>query len=130
MYNSKYKRFLNRLWFFMALYLLNISVDYQGVQNHYNVKSTTFNEQESIIELVVEKGFGFENAISDNETDNSEQNNKLKKSISLDKFVLSNAFLLKNNFLLFTKKTKYYHNYNLYDSCLAIDSPPPKFSFI
>lgn len=114
----------------MAVYFLNISVDYQDIKGNDDIKQTPFNEQESIIELVVEKALGFENAISEHETDDKEENNTFKKGFSLDKFILSNSFTLKGNFTLASKKTKSYHKCNYYKTSLAIHSPPPEISFL
>lgn len=130
MNSRKYSLFLNRFWFLMAVYFLNISIDYQDIKTDYDSKEISFNEQESIIELVVEKALGFENAISENETDDKDENNTFKKSFSLDKFILSNPFTLKGNFTLATKKIKSYHKCNYYKTSLAIHSPPPEISFL
>lgn len=130
MNSRKYSVFLNRFWFLMAVYFLNISVDYQDIKGNKDIEKTPFNEQESIIELVVEKALGFENAISEHETDDTDENNTFKKNFSLDKFILSNPFALKNNFILATKKAESYHKCNYYKTCLVIHSPPPEISFL
>jgi hypothetical protein len=109
----KHKLFLNHFWFFMAFYFLNISIDYQDIKANYDLKETSFNEQESIIELVVEKALGFGNVISEDEADDSDKNNTLK-----------------NNFILNTKKVINYHKCNSYKTSLAINSPPPENSFL
>ncbi len=113
----------------MSLYFLNISVDYQDIKVEFDSKKSSFNEQESIIELLVEKALGFENAILESETDESEKNT-FKKNFSLDKFILSNPLTLKNNFISFPKKEKSYHKYHYYETNLAIHSPPPEISFL
>ena len=125
----KHNLFLNRFWFLMAVYFLNISVDYQDIKGNDDLKQTHFNEQESIVELLIEKALGFENAIAENESDESEQNT-FKKSFSLDKFILSAPFELKNNFILVLEKEKNYHKCNGYKTTLAIHSPPPEISFL
>lgn len=114
----------------MAFYFLNISIDYQDIKANYDLKETSFNEQESIIELVVEKALGFGNVISDDEAEDSDKNNTFKKSFSLDKFILSSPLTLNNNFILNTKKVINYHKCNSYKTSLAINSPPPENSFL
>lgn len=125
----KHNRFLNHFWFFMAVYFLNISIDYNDIKADYDLKTISFNEQESIIELLIEKALGFENAILENESEESEQDS-FKKNFSLDKFILSNPFEIKNNLLLVLEKEKNHHKCDCYKTTLEIHSPPPKKSFL
>lgn len=76
---------------FMALYLLNCSVDAPDVSHRENLK---INEQESIVELVIEKGLGFDNAIAEYDDSDSENETSLKKSFSVDWYVLPDAIIL------------------------------------
>lgn len=67
----------------LGLYLLNISVDTEDPYPNYIAEDLTFNDQESIVELVLEQLLGFENAIKEYD-DCDTQNNKVKTSIKID----------------------------------------------
>lgn len=56
----------------MGLYLLNISVDTADPHPAYIPENLAYNDQESIIELVIEKVFGFENAIEEYDDQDTE----------------------------------------------------------
>ncbi len=113
------------VWGFMAFYLLNISVDvsslFEGSKHKY------YNEQESIIELVLEKVLGFEEAIPENNCNDSEQNPTMKKGFAMDKFVLPfyeiNAKLIVFNPI---KKSFHYSKNIFLKPSLEIHSPPPE----
>lgn len=53
---------LSLLWGIMAFYLLNISVDTRDFQNNAIPEDLSFNDQESIVELLVERVLGYEDA--------------------------------------------------------------------
>ncbi len=74
------------LWLFMAAYLLNISVDAPDITNLK--EDLRFNDQESIVELVVEKCFGFDNLIAEHDDTDSNEQSQAKKGFTLDYFVL------------------------------------------
>ena len=54
----------------MGIYLLNISVDTKDPHPEYIPEDLSINDQESIVEIVVEKILGFENAIQEKEFEN------------------------------------------------------------
>lgn len=70
----------------MAVYLLNISVDAPDVTNRK--EDLRFNDQESIVELVVEKCLGFDNLIAEHDDTDSTEQSQAKKGFTLDYFVL------------------------------------------
>lgn len=114
-------------WGFMALYLLNISVDTPYLFQNEEVKHLTYNDQESIIEVLCEKVLGFEDAIPENDASDTEQEKSFKKGFSIDKFVvpfweqkakISFAILRKN--LISQDQTSCKKPY------LEIHSPPPE----
>lgn len=74
------------LWLFMAAYLLNISVDAPDISA--KKEDLRFNDQESIVEIVVEKCLGFDNIIAEQDDTDSNEQSQAKKSFSLDYFVL------------------------------------------
>lgn len=71
----------------MALYLLNISVDSPDASSREK-ENLSFNDQESIVELVLEKFLGFENSIPEQDDTDSNEQTLAKKNISLDYFIL------------------------------------------
>jgi hypothetical protein len=111
----------------MAFYLLNISVDTPYLFQNKQPANLTFNDQESIIEVLFEKVLGFENAIPENDDADTEQKKALKKGYSIDKFVvhfwelktkISFTNLRKN--VIFQDQTAFKKPY------LEIHSPPPE----
>lgn len=114
-------------WGFMAFYLLNISVDVTSLFDGKEQKIKNYNEQESIVELVFEKVLGFEDAIPENNTNDSEQNPTMKKGFSMDKFVLP-FYEIKTKVIVFNpiKKTFHYSKDIFLKPSLEIHSPPPE----
>ncbi|WP_162339452.1 hypothetical protein [Cyclobacterium salsum] len=76
--------FLKGLWAFMAVYMLNCSVDIADERGDHIPEDLSINDQESIIELVVELGFGMEDAIPEKEDADGDQDTSQKKGISTD----------------------------------------------
>ena len=64
----------------LSLYLLNISVDSADPYAEYFKEDLSINDQESIIEIVVEKIIGYENAIKEYDDNDSENQNKSNNS--------------------------------------------------
>ena len=83
--NSKFN---NLFWGWMALYMLNICVDAPDPYPGSMAEDLSFNEQESVIELVVEKGLGYEDAIPEQEDHDSQQETTLIKGLAIDHFIL------------------------------------------
>lgn len=65
---------------FLILVFLNSSIDTPDIYS----KFIDYNEQETILELIVEKGLGFEDAIIEHEHDNELPENSASKKIQLD----------------------------------------------
>ena len=68
--------FTKILWGLMGLYLLNISVDTADPNPEHIPEDISINDQESIIEIVVEKILGYENAIEEYDDNDTEEHNK------------------------------------------------------
>lgn len=110
------------LWIFMAFYFLNCSVDAPDVQIFSQQENLKFNDQESIVELLVEKVLGFENAIFEQE----DVENTSQKSISLDFFVFHLNDCFKSNNFNWNSNEKSILQLPFFDSVsLEINSPPP-----
>lgn len=71
------------LWAFMGLYLLNISIDNPDAHSNEISENLSINDQESIIELVLEKVLGFEDAIQEHDDPDSDEPNQ-KNTIKVD----------------------------------------------
>jgi hypothetical protein len=113
-------------WFFMAIYFLNCSVDAPDIQISSQQENLKFNDQESIIELLVEKVLGFENAIIEQDDVDSSPQKAIKKSISLDYFVFKDFNSFKDAFYNRDSNKKQFLPIQLFDSIfLEITSPPP-----
>lgn len=68
------------LWGFVALVILNCSVSTPDLIDNRSLSKGYYNEQESIVEILVEKVMGFENAIAENNNEESDQVFSLKKN--------------------------------------------------
>lgn len=110
----------------MGLYLLNISVDTADPNPEHIREDLSFNDQESIVEIVVEEVLGFEDVIKEYDDHDTEDQDK-KKNVKIELLVHV------------TKTNKFAQNQfderiKLYPDCEArltkcfneIDSPPPE----
>ncbi|TQO38560.1 hypothetical protein GQ41_3211 [Arenibacter algicola] len=118
--------FTKILWGFMGLYLLNISVDTPDPNPNYIPEDLSFNDQESIIEIVVEQFLGYDNAFEEYDDHDTEEHNK-KKNVKID-FLVNQAFPSESPRQLFIKKKRLFldHEARLTNGFNEIDSPPPK----
>ena len=110
----------------MGLYFLNISVDALDVNPEHLPEDLSYNDQESIVEILVEKVLGFEDAIDEYDDYDSDGFNK-KKSISFE-IVLSilEPSQTLDSFLLGQKHNFPFYLNVPYDGISDIDAPPPK----
>ena len=112
---------------FIALYLLNCSVDSNDNTPICVPENLAINDQESIIELVVEKVLGFENAIPENEDTDEDNASPFKKRISITFYVLPHTSQKINTvdrlseLIFFGFKIK-----NFSQPLFEIHSPPPE----
>ncbi len=110
----------------MALYLLNLSVDPPNPHPTHIPEDLSINKQESIIEIVVEKILGYENAIKEYDDHDTENNNK-KKNVKID---LTTRYIVDYNFKrspVETTRQKFpVFNAYLTNGFYQPDSPPPK----
>ena len=112
---------------FMALYLLNCSVDTCDFNSNFEVEILSVNDQESIIELIVEKVLGYQNAIPEIDDCDSDNHTILKKTVALDFFTLPffNINIISAECKLETKTTCF-NNSSPLKTYLEIHSPPPE----
>ncbi|MAY82699.1 MAG: hypothetical protein CMP59_01060 [Flavobacteriales bacterium] len=114
------------LWGLMAVYLLNISIDPADPNPENIPEDLSFNDQESIIEVVVEKFLGFEDAIKEYD-DNDSDDNQNKKQFKVD-ILTSNSGIDQSGLNDPSLKVQYYPNqeFRLVNGFFEVDSPPPK----
>lgn len=72
--------FLRFFWGLLGLYFLNISVDTTDFNPDYLPEDLSINDQESIIEIVVEKVLGYEDAIREYDDNDPEDHNSYKNA--------------------------------------------------
>lgn len=110
----------------MVLYLLNISVDTADPNPEHIPEDLSFNDQESIVEIVVEKVLGFEDAIKEYDDHDTEDHNK-QKNIKIDLSVhVIKADKFAHNQIDERKEPCFDYVARLTNGFNEIDSPPPK----
>ena len=110
----------------MGLYLLNISVDTADLNPEHIPEDLSFNDQESIVELIIEKVLGFEDAIKEYDDHDTEDHNN-KKNVKIDLLVHITGTNNYSHIQLNEKKKPYPDcEARLTNGFIEIDSPPPK----
>ncbi|MCM5664392.1 hypothetical protein [Galbibacter mesophilus] len=109
----------------MAIYLLNISVDAADPHPDYIPEDLSFNDQESIAEIIIEKVLGFENAFEeydDHDPEDHNKSNNVKINLLMHQVQSSDSGI--NEFMQERKLPPHYkvHFTNFFKE---IDSPPP-----
>lgn len=112
---------------FLALYILNCSIDTSELHSFGTPTDVTINHQESVAELIIEKVLGFENAIAENDDSGTENQSTLKKLTAVDFYLvpqfsvdvadfLTTQLLTKIGFSAAAQRQTYFE----------IHSPPPE----
>ncbi|KIX22729.1 hypothetical protein SY27_02610 [Flavobacterium sp. 316] len=118
--------FYRLIWGLLALHLLNVSIDNPDPNPNHIPEDLTYNEQESIVEFVIEKLLGFENAIAEYDDPDTEEHSK-KKTINIDWVVLNPVFKHNLNALYqATQKTLPHYKEPASQAFCKIFSPPPE----
>lgn len=111
----------------MCLYMLNLSVDAPNPEVINTTSHLPFNDQESIIEMVVEQLLGFHNGIVEFDDHDTSHEQRQKKNLGLDVYVLSefNALMEVN---MHQNEQQQFGFFTLHFDTLhsAIHSPPPE----
>ncbi|UII77647.1 hypothetical protein LV716_07730 [Flagellimonas sp. HMM57] len=113
-------------WGLMGVYLLNISVDTADPNPEHIPEDLTINDQESIIEIAIEKILGFEDAIPEYDDPDHEDHNK-KSNVKIDLTVQYAANSNDSQSFFETRRQKHPD----FESVLTggfyqINTPPPK----
>lgn len=113
----------------MGIYLLNISVDADDPHPQNILEDLTYNDQESIIEIFVEKILGFENAIEEYDDHDTEDHNT--KNIDKLDLIVHFSVEFTNSQPDYNTRRRVYFDYkvNLTKGFLQLNSPPPKIYF-
>ncbi len=112
---------------FLALYILNCSIDTSDLYHYGTPEDLTINHQESVVELIVEKILGFENAIPELDDADGENRSTLKKLVSVDFFILPNYDVEIKDFLPELTSTNMGFSKTLrLQTYFEIHSPPPE----
>lgn len=118
--------FTKVLWGIMGLYLLNISADSPDANPNHIPEDLSFNDQESIIEIVVEKMLGYENAIKEYDDNDTEDHNN-KTSLNIDLIAQHNIDTTINQCVFKTTIKNFpTHTTFLTNGFHQLDTPPPK----
>lgn len=110
----------------MALYLLNISIDTPDPQPQSVPENLAFNDQESIIEIIVEQVLGYEDAIKEYDDHDSEEHNS-KTNIKIEVLPQQHVSSPARQWFAGTETPKFYGTPSgLSNGFYQLDTPPPK----
>jgi hypothetical protein len=114
------------LWGVMGIYLLNISADTADPDPEYIPEDLSVNDQESIVEIFVEKILGFENFIEEYDDHDTEDHNN-KTNVKIDLVVHFTVDCTNSLFII----EQGVQRYPYFKACLTngfhqLDFPPPE----
>jgi hypothetical protein len=113
------------LWLVVALNILNFSIDAPDPHIQSVQEDLSINDMESIVEIVLEKMLGLDDALAEN--DEQENENSFQFKQHLDYFVLSYIIIpQKIKIIPQIEKTTSYKPYFLLSFYPDICPPPPK----
>lgn len=124
---SRNNKIIRLFWFVLGLYFLNISVDATDSLYAEKKENLAINNQESVIEIVIEKVFGFDNAIAEFDDNDNSQNSIFKKIKNLD-YIVDYQSINSFSFPIISiqKQADKLHVQHISNPLLEIISPPPK----
>ncbi|GAA5221654.1 hypothetical protein [Membranihabitans marinus] len=115
------------LWGFMGLFLLNISVDTADPNPEHIPEDLSINDQESIVEFVVEKLLGFEDAFQEYDDHDIEDHNKNTNAKVYFTDNIIEGLVINLNTILTDRQIFSDYNISLTEGFCKINTPPPKF---
>ncbi len=112
----------------LGLYLLNISIDAVDSTPSHIAEDLSINDQESIIELVIEKILGYGDVFKEHDDPDTEDQSKKNSNSQSDKW-FSPVVNTRLSICLpiFQKKSNYDHTFDLLTGFHQITVPPPKY---
>lgn len=125
---SKLKKniFVKYFFGFMGLYLLNISVDAPDCYIDGIPEDLSYNDQESLLEMIVEQVLGFEDAFKEYDDIDHQDHSKNNKKQNID-FNYQNILSFNINQQTELSNLKFDYYQFIYNNVfLNIDTPPPK----
>jgi hypothetical protein len=114
------------LFGFMAVYMVNICVVPPPLQSDRVQSQLSINEQESIVEIIVEKVLGFEDAVEDYD-DTDRENQSKKTNHKLETLVHKESLNL--TYFAFPDLNQKLFSYNapaVLSCFIQIETPPPQ----
>lgn len=120
-------QFSNILWWIMFFCFFNISADTKNPLPDYIPVNSSFNDQESIVELVVEKVLGYADAIPEHDDPDTEEHN-CKSITHIDLFVpLHSKQKVESYLIIWTRRDIFSHyQWAFSDRYYQIHTPPPE----
>lgn len=121
------QKILNFIWLFTALHILNFSVDSPDPQPGHIPEDLNYNDMESIIEVVLEQFFEFNNVIAEHDENDTDESGGLsiKKSVEFYCYQKSISFFSALNIKSRYKHGQYIDQYSE-QFHPEIVPPPPK----
>lgn len=111
----------------MFFVLLNVSVDSQDPLSYQLKENTTINDQESVIEIVIEKLLGYENAIAEyDDVDGDQSQQNTAQNVNIDLCIPNSLPFVTPCFK--TLNYDYFHQLKLnpHPGYLNLYTPPPQ----
>ncbi|WP_052958689.1 hypothetical protein [Maribacter thermophilus] len=119
---------LRLFWFLMALHILNLSVDSPDPQPNYIPEDLSYNDMESIVEIVLEELLGIENAVPEQEDDDT--NNSLMVKLNFQPVLCQerslSEFMFASDDIAVRHSIFFYHDAYAEQFHPEIIPPPPK----
>lgn len=115
-------------WLLLAVQFLNLSVDSVDLFQSSRFEDLSINDQESILEIVLEKILGIENAVVEYDESDSETESGKKSRTDLDPAtkLAANKALTNKDFDSLEKEKLRRESERLTAGFNRIDTPPPK----
>jgi hypothetical protein len=115
------------LWVMMALILFNLSVDTPEPNIDNNQSNLGFNDQETVLELVLETVLGIEDAIAEREEHEGAGDTEKKKSNKIKLVLFNQIHLTSSNFCQLSSKK----HFPVFSSPISLvvfekEAPPPE----
>ncbi|WP_439482503.1 hypothetical protein [Cyclobacterium plantarum] len=125
---ARNSRFLKGFWIFMALYLLNCSVDAGDENPNYLPEDLSINDHESMIEIILEIGLGIEDAIPESEDADGDRETTHKKKLKSDIHLFIPSKINDFRFLeALTNKYTTGQSVLISSVFFRVPSPPPRY---